>query len=116
MDRKIVELAGIIFSAVFVAVFISIWAVSSSLLGMEYEKTNDLYRAEVAFDTSLFDNKQVSGKTILNLKEEMEVMKFSHSLKVNIESGAINADKTYRSRLLYNQNGILSGIRFTEES
>lgn len=118
MNKKIITIAGIVFSIIFVAVFIFVWSTSKNVISMEAENLNALYRAEVAFDISLFDNKLVSGQSVKNLQADMDKTGYTHSLNIKLEPSAssLNANKTYRSTLVFNTNGTLSKITFTEES
>lgn len=116
VDKKILAIIGIIISIVFVGLFISIWNNSSNIIANQAREVNNLYKAEVAFDISLFDNKLVSGNSVINLREHMNNIGYTHSLNIKIEPSVIDSDKTYRSKLEYNTNGLIEKIVFEEVS
>lgn len=107
MDKKIISIAGIVFSIVFVAVFLFVWSSSNTVISMSVEGINELYRAESAFDISLFDDKLVSGQTMKNLQEDMDRTGYTSSLNVKIEPAAntLDSNKTYRSTLYISDTG-----------
>lgn len=116
IDKKILVVMGIIISIVFVGLYISIWNNSREIISNQADDINRLYKAEVAFDISLFDNKLVSGNSVINLKEHMNRIGYTHSLNIKIEPSTIDGDKTYRSNLEYNKNGLIEKIILEEVS
>lgn len=116
MDRKIITVIGIVIAVAFAGLYISIWNSSSSLIGVQADSVNQLYRAEVAFDISLFDDKLVSGNSVINLKEHINRIGYTHSLDIDIEPSSVEPDKTYRSTLEYNENGLIERIVLEEVS
>lgn len=129
MNKQLLTTASIIFAVVFVAIFIFMWSTSKSLITTSIDDINNLYSTSTTFDTSLFDNTLVSGQTIRNLAIEVQNDKQSTGainveLKVSNDGGNswsesddsnTNVDKSYRSKLCYNENGVLNKIEFIQE-
>lgn len=121
MNKQLLTTASIIFAVVFVAIFIFMWSTSKSLITTSIDDINSLYSTSTAFDTSLFDNTLVSGQTIKNLDAELKNNTSTGSIKVDLVVGAdegadsADVDKSYRSKLCYNENGVLNKIEFIQE-
>lgn len=110
MDKKLVSIVSIIMAIVFVGVFIIAWNISKDIIGIEYDSVKELYNSDVAFDISLYDNKLVSGASVINLKEELDSIGYTNSLKIEINPSSVDANKTYYSTLGYNINGLVDSI------
>ena len=112
MNRKIIVIAGVVFATVFIAVFLFIWTSTKVVIGTQADEMNSLYASETAFDMSVFDNRLVSGSSILNLEEELEADTTSYSLNLTDMPALSQSDatKTYRTTLKRNANGIIIGI------
>lgn len=140
MDKKITTVAGISFALAFVAVFLIVWSTSQSIVHKEVQEMNSLYAADAPFDTSLFDNKVVTGQSIMNMASDMAMTSYTNSIRLfwydysaatdtytliggdksayvdytGLVSGALRgsivANKEYRTFLHYNDNGIVDGI------
>lgn len=105
----------------------------------ESEELNSIYRAEVPFDIGLFDNKTVSGSSILNIAEDIANSGYTQSTKLyfydynsgadtydligsksdygNYEGfvsgtlkGRVRADSEYKTYIHYGINGSVDGI------
>lgn len=92
MGKKIISIAGIAFAIVFVAVFIFVWSTSQSIIKGEASQINEMYYAEVPFDTNLFDNKVVSKESIINLAEDIGNTGFTRSTKLFFYTGTKEQD------------------------
>ena len=112
MNRKIIVIAGVVFATAFIGVFLFIWSSTKTVIGIQADEVNSLYASETAFDMSVFDNRLVSGRSILNLKEEIETDTTAYSLKLTNmpEISEADVNKTYRATLSRNANGIIDGI------
>lgn len=114
MDDKIQTVFGIIIAVVFVGILTTTWNNATSIMRAETTTINKIYDTEVSFDISLFDNTLVSGRTINNLSNELS-KDHTVSLTLTPAVSSIDNDKTYRSTIVYNANGGISGLHFTEE-
>lgn len=110
MDKKLVSIVSIVMAIVFVGVFIVVWDISKDIIGLQQESIKELYRSDVAFDISLYDNKLVSGSSIINLKAELNSIGYTNSLDIEINTSTVDSSKTYYSTLGYNENGVLESI------
>ena len=72
MSRKIISIAGIVFSLIFIAIFLIIWNTSRSVVKSEVNEVNSMYATEVAMDLSIFNNKVITGQTILNFVDNQQ--------------------------------------------
>lgn len=122
MDRKMVSIAGVIFSLAFIAVAFLMWSNSQSILRTQFDHINSIRRTEVPFDTTLFDNRVVTKRSIENLVAELNTSALNGGLKVYQGEGdsvtEINLSSLtgvqYRTELHYNDNGGIDGITVKE--
>lgn len=118
MGEKMIQIAGLVFALVFVAVFAFLWGTGSDLLSLSTQEAQDLYNTGYSFDTSMYDNTLVTGRTMKNLQKELDALGYSNSFKVTITPSAASLQEkaVYRSTLQYNNNGVISGIKLVKES
>lgn len=102
-------MAGLTFALTFVAIFIFMWMRSSSIIGMSVQEMNSLYTAEYAIDLSLFDGTIVTQATVDNLQEEIDSLKHIYT---GLEVSVLSSGETYTSKLVENDNGIVTKIEF----
>lgn len=110
MNIKILQVASVTFSMVFVAIFIILWSRSSAILGMSVQEMNSLYATDYALDLSLFDGTVVTSSTVDNLEAEIDSLRYIYA-GLEVEKNGVA--ETYDASLVENENGIVTKIEFT---
>ncbi len=109
MNRKLMSIASIIFALAFVAIFLIIWMSANNIIKTQADEISSLYKADAPFDTSLFDDKLVSGATLKNFIEDMNSNTFTRGYKTyGITS--YEDKKVYRTTLHLNSTGAVDGL------
>lgn len=133
MDKKILEIAAIVFALGFVMVFLIIWRTSQSIVSSEVNELNSLYGTNVAFDSNLFDNKAMTGQSIINFIDELANGRYLYTKlyvydkatgqaivrisdyanpgsALNLIKNKVESNSEYRTFLHYGESGAIDGI------
>lgn len=130
MNKKIISIAGVLFALGFVGIFYMMWSNSQSVLRLEINAANSLYRTELPFDITLFDDRVVSGRSLKNIVEEtnssimsnenqstdrLKLYQYSDSGNHTLQgTSSIVHTKQYRTKIHHGINGVPDGFTFEE--
>lgn len=106
MSKKLITIAGIVFALSFAVVFITIWMSTQAILNREASDRDSLFRADLPFDTSLFDNRVVTGESLINLLDDLTKSGNVYSAQLKFKRKG-----TSRERVI-NEMALLIGTEF----
>lgn len=128
MSKKMISIAGLMFSLIFVGMLLMMWANSQSILRMEVESAGSVHSTQLPFDITLFDNRIVSKNSLLNIVEEVNSTPIGRSTvstgKFKLYDAVTKAETSiagdgpntqYLTKIHYNANEAPDGIEIVEK-